>query len=71
MEQFTCKDGVNAFEAMGPEGLLRVEAGSPFVTGDPGEIAALDAAGSDALNRSAAPKAEAAKAEKPAKDGDA
>ena len=49
MRHFQTKPGVKAFETCGPEGLIRVEAGSPLSTDDPAVISILETHGAHAV----------------------
>lgn len=52
MTTFNTNPGVNAFETYGPNGPIRIEAGTPYSTDDSQEIGLLDAFGAHALTKS-------------------
>ena len=72
MTTFTTNPGVNAFETGGPEGLIRIEAGTPYSTTDSREISVLEIAGAHALTKSEgrAAAADKSKADQAPKAGD-
>jgi hypothetical protein len=60
MTTFNTNPGVNVFETVGPNGTIRIEAGTPYSTKDSREVGLLESYGAHALTKSAgsAPKAE-------------
>jgi hypothetical protein len=56
MKTFMTIPGVNSFETGGPNGLVRIEAGSPLSTDDPAVISLLETHGAHAIeSRDAVP----------------
>jgi hypothetical protein len=62
MKTYQTNPGVESFETGGPNGLVRVEAGSPLKTDDPAIVAVLESAGAHAVH--------SARAENKRKDGE-